>query len=182
MLRGYFLTTPRKAGATVIRIPEVDRVVRSGSEVAPLSPADQEAEARRWVRYHVVGFFATIGVAAGLLIVDRKVSQIIGDSRMPAFRAILLVSVLLAGLGARALLAWRSATVDLQGRIFLAVTGLILLTGAAYGLSDCMQEIREHYKAWEAGRTVSRATMPHDRTNVIARSHLRIVSGRSSES
>jgi len=182
MLRGHSLITPRKAGATVIRIPEVDRVVRSGSEVAPLSPADQEAEARRWVRYHVVGFFATIGVAAGLLIVDRKVSQIIGDSRMPAFRAILLVSVLLAGLGARALLAWRSATVDLQGRIFLAVTGLVLLTGAAYGLSDCMQEIREHYKAWEAGRTVSRATMQHDRTNMIARSHLRIVSGRSSES
>jgi len=126
----------------------------------PLSPAQQEADARRWVRYHVIGFFATIGVVAGLLIVDSKIAQIIGDSQMPGFRAILLVSVLLAGVGARALLAWRSATVDLQGRIFLAATGLVLLTGSAFGLSDCLQEIREHYKAWEAGRMFSSATMP----------------------
>jgi hypothetical protein len=126
----------------------------------PLSPAQQESDARRWVRYHVIGFFATIGVVAGLLIVDSKIAQIIGDSQMPGFRAILLVSVLLAGVGARALLAWRSATVDLQGRIFLAATGLVLLTGSAFGLSDCLQEIREHYKAWEAGRMFSSATMP----------------------
>jgi hypothetical protein len=124
----------------------------------PLSTTQQEAVAHQWVRYHVVGFLVTLGVAAGLLIVDRKVGQIIGAAQMPAFRSILLVSVLLAGLGARALLAWRSATVDLQGRIFLVVTGLVLLTGAAFGLSDCMQEIREHYKALEAGRTVSRLT------------------------
>jgi hypothetical protein len=147
----------------------------------PLSPAQQEADAHRWVRYHVVGFFATIGVAAGLLIVDTKIAQIIGNSQMSGFRAILLVSVLLAGVGARALLAWRSATVDLQGRIFLTVTGLILLTGAAFGLSDCLQEIREHYKAWEAGRTVSSATMPRD-VSVPARSRLRVVRSRPSES
>ena len=133
----------------------------------PLSSAQQEAEARQWVRYHVVGFFAALGVAGGLLIVDRKVGQIIGGGQMPAFRAILLVSVLLAGLGARALLAWRSATVDLQGRIFLVVTGLVLLTGAAFGLSDCMQEIREHYRALEAGRTVSRSTI--ERTSILSR-------------
>jgi hypothetical protein len=124
-----------------------------------LSSAQQAADARRWVRYHVVGYFATIGVAAGLLIVDRRVAQIIGDSKMSGFRAILLVSVLLAGVGARALAAWRSATVDLQGRIFLTVVGLVLLTGAAFGLSDCLQEIREDYKALEAGRPVSRATV-----------------------
>jgi len=123
-----------------------------------LSSAQQAADARQWVRYHVVGYFATIGVAVGLLIVDRHVAQIIGDSQMAGFRAILLVSVLLAGVGARALLAWRSATVDLQGRIFLTVVGLILLTGAAFGLSDCLQEIREDYKALEAGRPVSSAT------------------------
>ena len=58
----------------------------------PLSPVQQEADARRWVRYHVIGFFATIGVVAGLLIVDSKIAQIIGDSQMPGFRAILLVS------------------------------------------------------------------------------------------
>ncbi len=124
-----------------------------------LSSAQQEADARRWVRYHVVGYFATIGVAAGLLIVDHRVAQIIGDSKMSGFRAILLVSVLLAGVGARALLAWRSATVDLQGRIFLTVVGLVLLTGAAFGLSDCLQEIREDYRALEAGRPVSSVTM-----------------------
>jgi hypothetical protein len=124
-----------------------------------LSSAQQEADARRWVRYHVVGYFATIGVAIGLLIVDRRVAQIIGDSKMSGFRAILLVSVLLAGVGARALLAGRSATVDLQGRIFLTVVGLVLLTGAAFGLSDCLQEIREDYKALEAGRPVSSATV-----------------------
>ncbi len=125
----------------------------------PLSSTQQEAVTRQWVRHHVIGFIATLGVAAGLLIVDRKVGQIIGPAQMPAFRAILFVSVLLAGLGSRALLAWRSATVDLQGRIFLVVTGLVLLTGAAFGLSDCMQEVREHYKALEAGRTVSRSTI-----------------------
>ena len=124
-----------------------------------LSSAQQEADARRWVRYHVVGYFATIGVAIGLLIVDRRVAQIIGDSKMSGFRAILLVSVLLAGVGTRAVLAWRSATVDLQGRIFLTVVGLVLLTGAAFGLSDCLQEIREDYKALEAGRPVSSATV-----------------------
>jgi hypothetical protein len=120
-----------------------------------LSSQAQDADARRWVRYHVVGYFATIGVALGLLIVDRKVAQIIGNSEMSGFRAILLVSVLLAGVGARALLAWRSATVDLQGRIFLTVVGLVLLTGAAFGLSDCLQEIREHYKALKTGQPVS---------------------------
>jgi hypothetical protein len=125
-----------------------------------LSLAEQEAETHQWVRYHVIAFFATIGVAIGLLIVDAKVAQIIGDSQMPGFRAILLVSVLLAGVGARALLAWRSATVDLQGRIFLTVTGLVLLTGAAFGLSDCLQEIKEHYKTWQAGQSVAVATIP----------------------
>jgi hypothetical protein len=134
-----------------------------------LTPAQQEAEARQWVRYHVVGLFATIGVAAGLIIVDTRVAKIIGDSQMPGFRAILLVSVLLAGVGARALVAWRSGTVDLQGRIFLTVVGLVLLTGAAFGLSDCLQEIREHYKAWEAGRPVSRAISPQDFR--VVRSH-----------
>jgi hypothetical protein len=143
----------------------------------PFSSAQHEAVARQWVRYHVVGFFVALGVAAGLLIVDRKVGQIIGGAQMPGFRAILFVSVLLAGLGARALLAWRSATVDRQGRIFLVVAGLVLLTGAAFGLSDCMQEIREHYKAWEAGRLVSRSTIGQEPC-VSVQSRLLVLSSR----
>jgi hypothetical protein len=111
--------------------------------------AADEAQTHRWVRSHVVGFFAAIGVMIGLLIVDSKVEEIIGQKSMPFFRTVLLVSVLLAGLGARALVAWRSATVDLQGRIFLTLVGLVLLTGAAVGMSNCLQEIREQLKARE---------------------------------
>jgi hypothetical protein len=110
------------------------------------SETDDDAETRRWVRANVVGFFATIGVVIGLVVVDSKVEEVIGPKSMPFFRTVLLVSVLLAGLGARALVAWRSATVDLQGRIFLTVVGLILLTGAAFGMANCRQEIKEHSK------------------------------------
>ncbi len=78
------------------------------------------------------------------MIVDSKVEEIIGAKAMPFFRTVLLVSVLLAGLGARALLAFRSATFDLQGRIFLTVLGLLLLAGAAFGMANCHQEIKEH--------------------------------------
>ena len=113
------------------------------------SDANDDAEARRWVRSHVVGFFAIIGVVIGLVIVDSKVEEIIGPKAMPFFRTVLLVSVLLAGLGARSLVAFRSATVDLQGRIFLTVVGLVLLTGAALGMSNCLQDIREHLKTRE---------------------------------
>jgi hypothetical protein len=119
-----------------------------------------EIEISRWVHYHVIGFFLAIGVVLGLIIVDTRIEEIIGAKRMPGFRTILLLSVLLAGLGARALVAWRSATVDLQGRIFLTLTGLVLLTGAALGLSDCLQEIKEQYKAREIGIPMSRATAP----------------------
>src|SRR5580700_1495442 len=110
------------------------------------SETQDDAGARRWVRANIVGFFATIGVVIGLVIVDSKIEEIVGPKSMPFFRTVLLVSVLLAGLGARALVAWRSATVDLQGRIFLTVTGLVLMTGAAFGLSNCLQDIREHLK------------------------------------
>jgi hypothetical protein len=99
-----------------------------------------------WVRYHVIVFFLVIGVSAGLVFVDSRISEIIGESKMPGFRAILFLSVLLAGLGARAVLAFRSATVDLQGRIFLTVAGLILLTFSAVGLSDCLQEFWGGYR------------------------------------
>lgn len=122
--------------------------------------ASNEIQISRWVQYHVVGFFLLIGVAVGLIIVDTRIEEIIGAKRMPGFRTILLLSVLLAGLGARALVAWRSATVDLQGRIFLTLTGLVLLTGAAFGLSDCLQEIKEQYKAHEIGTPLSRVTAP----------------------
>src|SRR5205823_5739753 len=98
-------------------------------------------------------FFVLIGVAIGMIIVDAKIAEIIepkagsvDPKAMSSFRTILLLSVLLAGLGARALLAWRSATVDLQGRIFLAVVGLALLTGAAFGLADCGQEVLERFR------------------------------------
>ncbi len=110
------------------------------------SPTEDDVDSRPWVRSNVIGFFATIGVVIGLVIVDSKIEEIIGPKAMPFFRTVLLVSVLLAGLGARALVAWRSATVDLQGRIFLTVIGLVLLTGAAFGMSNCLQDIREHLK------------------------------------
>jgi hypothetical protein len=110
-----------------------------------MSSTASDRECRRWVRDHVAALLATLGVAAGLIIADAKVSELIGAELMPGFRSILLLSVLLAGLGARAVLAWRSGTVDLQGRIFLVVVGLALLTGAAFGLSDCFQEVNEHY-------------------------------------
>jgi hypothetical protein len=110
------------------------------------SETQDDVAARRWVRANVVGFFATIGVAIGLVIVDSKIDEIIGPKSMPFFRAVLLVSVLLAGLGARALVAWRSATVDLQGRIFLTLVGLLLLVGAAFGMANCRQEIKERSK------------------------------------
>jgi hypothetical protein len=122
---------------------------------------EDDAETRRWVRSHVIVFFLVIGVAVGMLIVDSKIAQIIGEKKMPGFRAILLLSVLLAGLGARSLLAFRSATVDLQGRIFLAVTGLLLLLIAAFGLSDCRLEIRGEEGNAPSGRAVPRAVAPH---------------------
>jgi hypothetical protein len=116
---------------------------------------EDDPEVRRWVRYHVTAYFVIIGVAVGLIIVDAKIGEIVGAGAMRGFRTILLLSILLAGLGARALLAWRSATVDLQGRIFLTATGLILLTGAAIGFSDCMQEFWGHFKIWEERRSTS---------------------------
>jgi hypothetical protein len=105
---------------------------------------EDDVETRRWVSSHVIGLFASIGAVIGLMIADAKVEEIIGAKSMPFFRSVLLVSVLLAGLGARAILAWRSATFDLQGRIFLTLTGLILLTGAAFGMANCGKEIHDH--------------------------------------
>ena len=124
------------------------------------TPAEDDAETRRWVRSHVIGFFATIGVVIGLVIVDSKVEEIIGAKAMPFFRTVLLVSVLLAGLGARAVLAFRSATFDLQGRIFLTVLGLLLLAGAAFGMANCHQEIKEHQRAPESRRMNERDIFP----------------------
>jgi hypothetical protein len=128
------------------------------------APAEEDIETRRWVRSHVIGFFAIIGVVVGLIIVDSKVEEIIGEKGMPFFRTVLLVSVLLAGLGARALLAWRTATVDLQGRIFLTAIGLVLLTGAAFGMTNCMQEIREHLKMQQGQPPVLRVELPREWT------------------
>jgi hypothetical protein len=126
---------------------------------------NEDIETRRWVRSHIVGFFAVIGVVAGLIIVDSKVEEIIGENGMPFFRTVLLVSVLLAGLGARAILAWRTATVDLQGRIFLTAIGLLLMAGAAFGMSNCLQEIREHLKAAGEGHPpVMRVGLPPARS------------------
>jgi hypothetical protein len=96
----------------------------------------------------------------GLVIVDSKVEEIIGAKAMPFFRTVLLVSVLLAGLGARAVLAFRSATFDLQGRIFLTVLGLLLLAGAAFGMANCHQEIKEHQRAPESRRMNERDIFP----------------------
>ncbi len=124
------------------------------------SETQDDAVSRRWVRMNVTGLCATIGVAIGLVIVDSKVEEIIGQKAMPFFRTVLLVSLLLAGLGARSLLAWRSATVDLQGRIFLTVVGLVLLTGAALGMSNCLQEIREHLKTGNSRPRVDRDIFP----------------------
>ncbi|HEV8001067.1 MAG TPA: hypothetical protein VGP63_14370 [Planctomycetaceae bacterium] len=143
----HLATTPNRS-ATVMSDSMID------SETA------DDSEAHAWVRSHVIGFFATIGVVIGLVIADSKIEEIIGQKAMPLFRTVLLVSVLLAGLGARALVAWRSATVDLQGRIFLTLTGLVLLTGAAFGMSNCLQEIREHLKTRDSNPTLIRDFFP----------------------
>jgi len=121
------------------------------------SETQDDVRSRRWVRSNVVAFFAVIGVVIGLMIVDSKVEEIIGPKEMPFFRTVLLLSVLLAGLGARSLVAWRSATVDLQGRIFLTVLGLVLLTAAALGMTNCLQELGEHLKARDNRPTISPA-------------------------
>jgi hypothetical protein len=124
-----------------------------------------DAETRRWVRSHIIVFFLVIGVTAGLVIVDARIAEIIGEKKMSGFRAVLLLSVLFAGLGARSLLAWRSATVDLQGRIFLTVMGLVLLTVSALGLSYCLQEILGDYKLRTPRPTASAS--PLDRTREL---------------
>jgi hypothetical protein len=121
------------------------------------SPIEDDVETHRWVRMNLTAFFATIGVVVGLLIVDSKVEEIIGEKSMPFFRTVLLVSLLLAGLGARALVAFRSATVDLQGRIFLTLIGLVFLTGAAFGMANCGKEINEHIKTREERSRLMRA-------------------------
>jgi hypothetical protein len=124
------------------------------------TPTEDDAQSRRWVRSHLIGLFASIGAVTGLVIADSKVEEIIGVKSMPFFRSVLLVSVLLAGLGARALLAWRSATVDLQGRIFLSLMGLVLLTGAAFGMANCGKEINEHTKLRETHPAARPDIMP----------------------
>jgi len=124
------------------------------------SETDDDTDSGTWVRSHVIGLFATIGVVIGLVIADSKIEEIIGEKAIPLFRTVLLVSVLLAGLGARALFAWRSGTVDLQGRIFLTLIGLVLLTGAAFGISNCLQEIREHLKTRDSRPTPTRDVFP----------------------
>src|SRR5262249_41168563 len=124
------------------------------------SQTEDDTDSGTWVRSHVIGLFATIGVVIGLVIADSKIEEIIGQKAIPLFRTVLLVSVLLAGLGARALFAWRSGTVDLQGRIFLTLTGLVLLTGAAFGMTNCLQEIREHLKTRDSRPAVTPDIFP----------------------
>lgn len=144
----HLATTPNRSATVMSAASMID------------SETEDNGEAHIWVRSHIIGFFATIGVVIGLVIADSKIEEIIGQKAMPLFRTVLLVSVLLAGLGARALVAWRSATVDRQGRIFLTLTGLVLLTGAAFGMSNCLQEIREHLKTRDSLPTLTRDFFP----------------------
>lgn len=100
---------------------------------------------RDWVRLHIVVLAVIVGVALGILIIDTQVGNFVDARKMPLLRSIFFLSVLTAGIGARALLARNTATVDKQGWVFLVVTGLLLLAAAAYGFADCYVEVRDAY-------------------------------------
>jgi len=117
-----------------------------------LVPSDEDV--RQWVSYHLVSLALIAGIALGVILIDRRIGEYVGAAVMPQFRAILLLSVLTAGLGARALLARNTATVDAQGWWFLILAGLLLLAVAAYGFADCYFEVREAYdRALKAAAT-----------------------------
>lgn len=100
---------------------------------------------RDWVRLHMIVLALVGGIALGIVIIDAQVGKFVEAGSMPRLRTIFLLSVITAGLGARALLARKTSTVDKQGWVFLIVTGLLLLAVAAYGFADCYIEVRDSY-------------------------------------
>ena len=103
-------------------------------------------DAGQWVRLHVVGLLLIVCVSVGLVIIDARLGDFVERGLMSEFRTVLFLSVLSAGIGARALLARKTATVDTQGWVFLVLIGLLFLAVAAYGFADCYYDIRESYE------------------------------------
>lgn len=101
---------------------------------------------REWVRLHLVLLALIVGVALGVVIIDSQIARFVVAESMPRLRAVFFLSVVTAGLGARALLARNTSTVDKQGWIFLVIAGLLLLVIAAYGFADCYVEVRDSYE------------------------------------
>ena len=98
-----------------------------------------------WVRLHMFALALLGGVVLGVVIIDTEVARFVESASMPRLRAVFFLSVIAAGMGARALLARNTSTVDKQGWVFLIVTGLCLLAVAAYGFADCYIEVRDAY-------------------------------------
>src|SRR5262249_41984854 len=77
---------------TKLRLPTTpnrsDTVTSTASMID--SETEDDSESHAWVRSHVIGFFATIGVVIGLVIADSKIEEIIGGKAMPLFRTVLL--------------------------------------------------------------------------------------------
>ena len=124
------------------------------------SETEDDSEAHAWVRSHIIGFFATIGVVIGLVIADFE------DRRNHRRQSDASVSHGVAGFGAVGRIGGSGTRRVAQcnrrsaGRIFLTVTGLVLLTGAAFGMSNCLQEIREHLKTRDNNPTLMRDFFP----------------------
>ena len=99
-----------------------------------------------WVRLHVIVLLLIVCASVGMVIIDARLGDFVERGLMSKFRTVLFLSVLSAGIGARALLARKTATVDTQGWVFLVLVGLLFLAVAAYGFADCYYDIREAYE------------------------------------
>ena len=99
-----------------------------------------------WVRLHVMGLLLIVCASVGMVIIDARLGDFVERGVMSKFRTVLFLSVLSAGIGARALLARKTATVDTQGWVFLVLVGLLFLAVAAFGFADCYFDVREAYE------------------------------------
>ncbi|MGE3316388.1 MAG: hypothetical protein AB7O26_14830, partial [Planctomycetaceae bacterium] len=78
---------------------------------------------RDWVRLHLILLALVVGVTLGVVIIDAQIGRFVDSESMPRLRAVFFLSVLTAGVGARALLARNTSTVDKQGWVFLIGAG-----------------------------------------------------------
>ncbi len=111
-------------------------------------------DGRNWVRLHVLVMALITGAVIGLVIIDGRIGEFVDRAVMPQFRSMLLISVLSAGIGARAILARNTATVDTQGWVFLVLSGLLFLAVAAWGFTDCFIEVRDAHKLATAQKSI----------------------------